>query len=163
MTPGSHSSKPSVYLAGPITGLTYDDGQDWREFAQEWLAAESIDGFSPLRAKAHLRALGVLDNAGKPDSAYLGLNALSEPAGITARDRFDCMGRDLVLVNFLGAERVSIGTCIELGWADAARRPIVIAMEEDNVHRHAMANQVAGFIVPTLEDALTVCKAVLLP
>lgn len=156
------TNRPSVYLAGPITGLTYDEGQDWREYAQAFLAP-TIDAFSPLRAKQHLRELGVLDNAGTPDSKYIGLHALSEPAGITARDRFDCMGRDLVLVNFLGATQVSIGTCIELGWADAARRPIVIAMEEDNIHRHAMANQVAGFIVPTLEDALTVCKAVLLP
>lgn len=157
------TGRPSVYLAGPITGLTYDDGQDWRVEAQEWLAAEGIDGYSPLRAKTHLRALGVLDNAGTPSSAYIGLNALSEPQGITTRDRFDCTGRDMVLVNFVGAERISIGTCIELGWADATRTPIVIAMEDDNVHRHAMVNQAAGFIVPTLEDALVVCKAVLLP
>ena len=161
MTPGS-SSKPSVYLAGPITGLTYDDGQDWREYAKGLLAPD-IDAYSPLRAKAHLSALGVLDNAGKSDSKYLGLNALSEPQGITARDRFDCTGRSMVLVNFLGATQVSVGTCIELGWADGARRPVVIAMEEDNIHRHAMVNQIAGFIVPTLEDAVTVCKAVLLP
>lgn len=161
MTPGS-LNKPSVYLAGPITGLTYDDGQDWREYAKQQLAPE-VDAFSPLRAKPYLRALGVLDNAGTPDSAYLGLNALSEPQGITTRDRFDCMGRSMVLVNFLGAKTVSIGTCIELGWADAARRPVVIVMEEDNVHRHAMVNQIGGFIVPTLENALTICKAVLLP
>lgn len=153
----------SVYLAGPITGLTYDEGQDWREIAVEELADVGIEAYSPLRAKKHLRALGVLDNAGRPDSAYLGLNPLSEPQGITTRDRFDCMGKDMVLANFLGATTVSIGTCIELGWADAARRPIVAVMEEDNIHRHAMVNTVAGFIVPTLEDALTVCKAVLLP
>lgn len=155
--------RPSVYLAGPITGLTYDDGQDWRAYAQRWLDDFGIDGFSPLRAKGHLRALGVLDNAGKPDSAYLGLNALSEPSGITTRDRFDCMGRDLVLVNFVGATQVSIGTCIELGWADAARRPLVVAMEEDNIHRHAMVNTVSGFIVPTLEEALFVTQAILRP
>ena len=160
MTP---RTRPSVYLAGPITGLTYDEGQDWRLEAKAWLDAHGIDGYSPLRAKTHLRELGVLDNAGTPDSAYIGLNALSEPAGITTRDRFDCMGRSMVLVNFVGAEKVSIGTCIELGWADAARVPLVIAMEEDNVHRHAMVNSVAGFIVPTLSEALTVCKAVLLP
>jgi nucleoside 2-deoxyribosyltransferase len=155
--------RPSVYLAGPITGLTYDDGQDWREYAQNVLDGYGIDGFSPLRAKTHLRELGVLDSAGTPDSKYLGLNALSEPSGITARDRFDCTGRDLVLVNFIGAERVSIGTCIELGWADASRRPLVVAMEEDNIHRHAMVNEVSGFIVNTLDEALTVCRAVLLP
>lgn len=156
-------SRPSVYLAGPITGLTYDEGQDWREYAKAWLDDEGIDGFSPLRAKQYLRAIGVLDSAGTKDSAYLGLNAMSEPKGITARDRFDCMGRDLVLVNFIGAEKVSVGTCIELGWADAARVPIVVAMEEENVHRHAMVNEVSGFIVDSLDEALAVAKAVLLP
>ena len=160
MTP---RTRPSVYLAGPITGLTYDDGQDWRAYAKSVLDDAGIDGFSPLRAKDYLRALGVLDSAGTKDSAYLGLNAMSEPQGITTRDRFDCMGRDLVLVNFIGAERVSVGTCIELGWADAARVPLVVAMEEDNIHRHAMVNTVSGFIVPTLDEALAVCKAVLLP
>lgn len=156
-------SKPSVYLAGPITGLTYDGGQDWREHAKDVLGWSGIDAFSPLRAKQYLREIGVLDSAGTADSKYLGLNAMSEPKGITTRDRFDCTGRDLVLVNFLGAERISVGTCIELGWADGARVPIVCAMEEDNIHRHAMVNEVAGFIVPTLEEALDVCIAVLLP
>lgn len=149
--------RPSVYLAGPITGLTYDEGQDWRAYAKDWLDAEGIDGYSPLRAKDYLRACGVLEKQ------YHGLNALSEPAGITARDRFDCMGRDLVLVNFVGATSVSIGTCIELGWADASRTPLVVAMEEDNVHHHAMVNAMAGFIVPTLDEALIVARAVLRP
>lgn len=154
---------PSVYLAGPITGLTYDGAQDWREDVAIELDCAGIVAYSPLRAKKHLRVLGELDNAGTKDSAYLGMNPLSEPQGITTRDRFDCTGRDMVLVNFLGADRVSIGTCIELGWADAARVPVVVAMEEDNVHRHAMVNQIAGFIVPTLEQAVDVVKAVLLP
>ena len=154
---------PTVYLAGPITGLTYDDGNEWREEVQAELFYANITAFSPLRAKNFLREIGVLDNAGKPDSAYLGLNPLSEPKGITTRDRFDCQRSDMVLVNLEGAEKVSIGTMIELGWADAARRPIVIAMEEDNPHRHAMVNEVAGFIVPTLSEAVAVVKAVLRP
>ena len=153
----------SVYLAGPITGLTYDEGQDWRVDVACALSDLGITAYSPLRAKNYLRAIGVLDNAGSADSAYLGLNPLSEPKGITTRDRFDCMGKDMVLANFLGATQVSIGTCIELGWADAARVPIVAVMEEDNLHRHAMVNEVAGFIVTTLEEAVGVIQAVLLP
>lgn len=154
---------PSVYLAGPITGLTYDEGNDWREAVMADLASVGITAYSPLRAKNFLRQIGVLDSAGTPDSAYMGLNPLSEPKGITARDRFDATRSDMVLMNLLGATRVSIGTMIEAGWADAARRPIVIAMEEDNVHRHAMLNEVAGFIVPTLAEAVAVVKAVLIP
>lgn len=154
---------PSVYLAGPITGLTYDGGNDWRDAVRIELEDVGIDAWSPLRAKQFLRAIGVLDAAGTKESAYIGLNPLSEPKGITARDRFDTMRSDLVVMNLLGAERVSIGTMIEAGWADAARVPLVVAMEEDNIHRHAMLNEVAGFIVPTLEEAVAVVKAILLP
>lgn len=155
--------KPSVYLAGPITGLTYDDAEDWRDFAKEDLAHVDIDAFSPLRVKGYLRAFGELDAAGNPNSNYIGVHPLSNPEGIMARDRNDVGSRDMVLANFLGAERISVGTCIEVGWADAWRKPIVAVMEEDNVHRHAMLNQACGFIVPTLEDALEIVKAVLLP
>jgi nucleoside 2-deoxyribosyltransferase len=155
--------QPSVYLAGPITGLTYDEGNDWRDAVIEELEAAGIVAYSPLRAKNFLREIGVLDAAGTPDSAYMGLNPLSEPKGITARDRFDATRSDVVLMNLVGAKRVSIGTMIEAGWADAARRPVVIAMEEDNVHRHAMLNEIAGFIVPTLAEAVAVVKAVLVP
>lgn len=156
-------AKPSVYLAGPITGLTYDQGNDWRDVVRLDLEDVGIIGWSPLRSKQFLREIGVLDSAGTPDSAYIGLNPLSEPKGITTRDRFDTMRSDLVLMNLLGAERISIGTMIEAGWADAARVPLVVVMEEDNIHRHAMLNEVAGFIVPTLEEAVAVVKAVLIP
>jgi nucleoside 2-deoxyribosyltransferase len=154
---------PQVYLAGPITGLTYDEGNDWRVAVQAELQAVGIIGWSPLRAKHFLREIGVLDAAGTPDSAYIGLNPLSEPKGIMTRDRFDTTRSDMVLMNLVGATRVSIGTMIEAGWADAARVPLVVAMEEDNVHRHAMLNEAAGFIVPTLEEAVAVVKAVLIP
>lgn len=153
----------NVYLAGPITGLTYDEGNDWREVVIRDLEDVGITAWSPLRAKHFLREIGVLDSAGTPDSAYIGLNPLSEPKGIMTRDRFDTMKSDVVLMNLLGATRVSIGTMIEAGWADAARVPLVIAMEDDNIHRHAMLNEAAGFIVPTLEEAVAVVKAVLTP
>lgn len=154
---------PSVYLAGPITGLTYDEGQDWRELVAADLADAGITAYSPLRSKNYLRAFGELEGGGSAGCSYLGVNPLSEPAGIMTRDRFDCMGRDMILMNVIGATRVSIGTMIEAGWADASRTPIVLAMEPGNIHAHAMLEQAAGFVVPTLEEAVAVVKAVLLP
>lgn len=153
----------SVYLAGPITGLTYDEGQDWRTYATEQLAACGIEAFSPLRAKKYLRDFGQLDSGGSDACSYLNASTLSNPAGITARDRFDCTGRDVVLVNLLGAERVSIGTMIELGWADATRTPIVLVIEPGNVHAHAVVEAVAGFTVDSLQEGLKVVEAILLP
>lgn len=155
--------RPSVYLAGPITGLTYDSASDWRSDAIHEFKLVGIAAFSPLRAKNYLRAFGELDSAGTPEGKYIGVNPLSDPKGIMGRDRFDVRTRDMVLVNFLGAERVSVGSCIEIGWADAWRKPVVAVMEEDNVHRHAMVNEACNFIVPTLEEAIEIVKVVLLP
>jgi nucleoside 2-deoxyribosyltransferase len=156
--------RPSVYLAGPITGLTYDDGNGWREDVIDDFDDAGIDAFSPLRMKQYLRRFGLLsakDQDGRHN--YDGVHPLSSDKGIMMRDRHDVTSRDMMLVNFLGAERVSIGTCIEIGWADAARKPIVIAMEDDNVHRHAMVEEALGYRVHTLTEAVEIVKAILLP
>lgn len=146
--------KPRMYLAGPITGLTYDHGQDWRELVSSLMP--EVQTLSPLRGKEYLRAHGVLE------SSYLEVHPLSTAKGITARDRNDVKTSHLVFANFLGAERVSIGTMIELGWADAFRVPVVAVMEEDNVHRHAMAEQIAGWVVDDIDTAVfEVAKTIL--
>ncbi len=144
-----------VYLSGQITGLDYEDATDWRVEAAIQLGHRNIGTLSPLRGKEYLRGLGKLENQ------YLGLHALSDPPGIITRDRWDVQRCDVMLVNVLGAERVSIGTMTEFGWADAYRRPIVLAMEEGNVHDHAFVRQLAGYILPTLEEAIDVTAALL--
>lgn len=148
--------RPTVYLSGPITGLTYVGATDWRDYAKAVLAPE-IDGLSPMRAKDYLAGEQALAAAGYSEKA------LSCAKGITTRDRYDTTRADLMLVNLLGAERVSIGTMIEFGWADAARVPIVLVMGDGNPHDHAMVREMAGFIVPTLDEGLDIVKAILVP
>ncbi len=150
--------KFQVYLAGPITGLTYDGAEDWRALAKAELAKYDIHGLSPLRAKDYLRGITALtaDCAG-----YGEMNCLSSPRGIMTRDRYDATRCDALLVNLLGAERVSIGTVMELAWADLSRIPIVVAMEpKGNVHEHAMVTEAIGFRVPSIDEALHVVKAI---
>ncbi len=48
---------------------------------------------------------------------------------------------------------------MEIAWADAARNPVVLAMESGNAHDHAMVREAAGFVVPTLDEALDVVVA----
>jgi nucleoside 2-deoxyribosyltransferase len=151
-----------VYLAGPITGLTYDDGQEWRQKLKLVFGQVGIDAFSPLRQQQYLKKFGVLD-AGGMSSSYFGAHPLTNPAGITDRDRSDVMNRDAVLVNLLGAEKASIGSVLEIGWADAYRKPLVVVMEEGNVHDHAMIYGCAGFVTDDLDVAVDTVKAVLLP
>lgn len=146
-----------VYLAGPISGLTYGEGQSWREYAMANLPVE-IRGISPLRAKSQRLA-----RLGKIYDSYED-HPLTCQKGITTRDRFDCTRVDALIVYLLGATTVSVGTCIEIGQADGARIPIVLVMEKSgNLHDHPMVRDIAGFRVETLDEALAVLEAVLLP
>ena len=148
-----------VYLAGPITGLTYDGAEDWRQFAKDILRDVGIKALSPLRAKDYLRQVGGPLSGTGEEYAHLGV--LSTPRGVTTRDRYDATRCDVLLVNLLGADRVSIGTVMEIAWADAKRTPIVVAREEKgNIHEHMMINEAVGFRVTTLEQALDIVKAI---
>ena len=91
-------------------------------------------------------------------------NPMTCSKGIVTRDRFDCTRADAVLFNMLGAKTVSIGTCIEFGWADAARNPVVLVMEDaSNLHDHPMVREIAGFRVNDLDAGIRLLERILLP
>lgn len=150
-----------VYLAGPITGLTYEGCTDWRQFAKTKLSEYGIEGISPMRAKEYLAGLGEISGHGRD---YFNLNVISQPHSVVTRDRFDTARVDVVLMNLLGAKAVSIGSMVELGWADAARVPVVLVREKPGtggVHDHMFVNDLAGYGVETLEEGLHVVRAIL--
>jgi|HubBroStandDraft_1064217.scaffolds.fasta_scaffold144307_1 nucleoside 2-deoxyribosyltransferase len=144
-----------VYLAGPISGLTFAGAQEWRnEFTRR--VDSRIKAYSPLRGKDYLAGLGILEQS------YANF-PLSTDQGLTTRDRYDCMGADLVVFYLLGAQRISVGTMIEMGWCDAARKPAVLVIEkEGNPHDHPMVRQTVPFRVDNLDDALKVTEIILL-
>ncbi len=157
-----------VYLAGPITGLSFGGCTDWREYAIKELEQAGITGLSPMRSKDYLQSESIVGDSYEN-------KVLSCSRGIITRDRWDTTRCDVILVNFLGAERVSIGTVMELAWADLARIPSIVVMEPSqleatgrtpsvgNVHEHSMLREATGFRVETLEEGLNVAKAILLP
>src|ERR1043165_5987499 len=114
--------KPRIYLAGPITGLSYKDARyGWRKEFAEYVG-ESFDLFSPMRQEGHLAEIQTIEH--KP---YDGI--LSTAKAIVAKDRLDVQRADLVIAGFLGAPMASIGTTVELGWADAWEKTTIIIME----------------------------------
>ncbi len=95
---------------------------------------------------------------------YGHLSPMSGPRGIMTRDRFDATRCDVLLVNLLGATRVSIGTTMEIAWADLKRTPIVLCMEApgtDNPHEHCMITEAVGFRCTTLDEGLHVVRSIL--
>tara|TARA_Y100001933_G_scaffold232544_1_gene251226 strand:+ start:104 stop:556 length:453 start_codon:yes stop_codon:yes gene_type:complete len=144
-----------VYLAGPIAGLTYGDATDWRDDVKRALETmPHVKALSPLRNKTYF------DREQTLEDSYEQL-LFSGQRAITVRDRFDCLRADVILMNLLGAKKVSIGSMIEMGWADDLKRPVVLVMEPGNIHDHAMVRELASWIVPDLQQAVTVVHGIL--
>lgn len=144
-----------VYLAGPITGCDYNGATEWREFAREQLAARGVDSISPMDGKYYLA-----DETSIGD--HYDDTLLSTKRGITCKDRHSVMRSDVVLFNFLGATRMSGGSFIEAGWADAFRKPVIYVIEDEgNPNEHGMMHEIAGYRVDNMEDALDICAILL--
>ncbi len=145
-----------LYLAGPITGISYGASTDWRQYVMQNLPSHII-GVSPMRAKHYLSHENKIADH-YPD------HALSSQEAITSRDRFDVTRSAAILVNLLGAEKVSIGSVMEIAWADLMRHPIILVMEKSgNIHDHAMIRAVVGHRVYSLDEAIIIASAILSP
>lgn len=147
------NKKQMLYLAGPITGLSYGGTTTWRgEVAKE--LGDALECLSPMRGKDYL-----LQETTVPDSYEDKI--LSSQRAIFCRDMWDCMRCDIVLVNLLGATHVSIGTVMEIAWATSQKKPIILVMEEaGNIHEHAMLREACAFRVTNLDAAITLIKTI---
>ena len=144
-----------IYLAGPISGLDWKQATEWRQYVEEELSDFGIECLSPLRFKSFLSSETSIRDS-YPD------HALANTRAIYTRDRWDVSRSDVILVNFVGATKVSIGTVIEIAWADMLNKPIIYLAEDDNIHNHAMVMESIGFRAHTIEEAVDVAKALLI-
>lgn len=124
----------TVYLSGPMTGCSNAEMTKWRQSVSSTLAKLDIHALSPVR---HLDELIYL---GERFAFY--------------RDYNDVKNCDALLVNFLGSQRVSIGTVFEICWAQMLKIPCVVVMNNGNVHSHLFIKEAASAIVPTLKEGL---------
>lgn len=145
-----------VYLAGPITGLSFDNCINWREWFIRGLPSQIV-GLSPLRGKDYLE--------GEEEVKHQYADwVLSTERGLTTRDYNDVKRSELIVANLFGAKTVSIGTVMEIAWARAMQKPVILIMEkEGNLHDHPMIRDSVGYRVETLDEALWLTKVILLP
>jgi len=139
-----------VYLAGPITGTTYDECTDWRdEVCRQFDDSNcGLKGITPMRGKSFLKKEKSIKDA-YDDNSHCDKHA------IFLRDKFDCLRSDIVLANFLGAKNVSIGSMFEVAWAHQTGKFIVVVMEEkDNPHIHAFVRESAAEIFHDIDEAV---------
>jgi nucleoside 2-deoxyribosyltransferase len=140
-------------MAGPITGLSYDSCNDWRNYVSERLNTSKIECLNPMRGKQFLQEV---NNIEAITEQYQ--NPITTHKAITRRDMFDTLRSACLFVNLLGSTRVSIGTCMELAWAYQNQIPTIVLMEKDNIHRHAMLNETCTYIVDTLDQGINLVK-----
>jgi nucleoside 2-deoxyribosyltransferase len=148
----------SIYLAGAITGESFGNATDWREYVRTKLSP-GIVGLSPLRAKAYLKSETEIGDC--YDSQNGVATPLSTSRGIMTRDFFDCQKCDVILANLLGTEKVSIGTVMEIAWSFAFKKPLILVLEDNNIHEHAMIREATGFRVSTIDDAILIANSIL--
>lgn len=147
----------TVYLAGPITGLTYEECTEWRDKAKAELAKSGITAYSPMRGKGYL-------SDGNPIEAFNNRlpQKLSTQKGIVGRDYFDATRSDVVLCNLLGAKSRSIGTIFELAWRYQKQLPVVLVMEDTgNVHDHPFINESVTYRTNNIDEGIELVKHIL--
>lgn len=148
-----------VYLAGPISGCSFNGCNDWRE---DWIAefddGGNIECLSPMRGKKqYLKDLQAI-----PDHLSM---PLCTPQAIMSRDYFDANRADVIVFNMLGVKTRSIGTIMEAAWGYTRHTPMVWIIEADgsNPHEHAMLNQCMSFRTQDEEEAKHIVRAILDP
>jgi nucleoside 2-deoxyribosyltransferase len=155
----------SVYLAGPITGLSYGDAIGWRETVVRHLAvsAPHVRCIDPMRAKQHLAPIAEIGAFGHE-------GGLLDGHAVVSRDLFDVKRVDVLLMNLAGAQQTSIGCMVELGWArahgkfilvvlpDAERASAAVSGLAANPHDHLFVREVASAVVGDLGAALALLE-----
>jgi len=88
---------------------------------------------------------------------------MSSSKSLTSRSKWDTLRSDLIFVNLLNATKVSIGTVMEIVWADMKDIPIILCIDNGGLHDHAMLKETSSFVVNSLDDGIDVIKMLLFP
>ena len=65
------------------------------------------------------------------------------------------------LPKIINDRRPSYGTIIELAWAYEAGKPTILVTDCPVLREHPVVNVCAGWVLPSLDDAMEVIKGVL--
>lgn len=143
------NKKPSIYLAGSIYGLTYNEAVGWRNQIRD-------------RIKDTFRVISPLDITELPatfdkEHDKMGFEypeiVSSTKEVIYDRDHLYVKWADVLFVNLLQKED-SIGTLVEIGMATAWDKYIIIVANKDSkLLKHPFTTRRAH-VVTTLEDGI---------
>jgi nucleoside 2-deoxyribosyltransferase len=136
----------TVYLAGPITGLTLRRARGWRKRACQLLRAGGLDAFDPTD--------GLRDDGSVVEAAP---RADVSDADLVARCRAALAG-SVAMIALLAGDRLSLGTVVELGWADAFGVPVIGIVARGSAYDHPFARQIVAYPCHTLPQAVLIAR-----
>lgn len=136
-----------IYLVHPISGLSYDEVVNYYSEKVKFCKSLGLEVLCPMTGKNYLRNELALRAHGYDK------HPASTNHSIYTRDKWMVKSADLIYASFIGAKSASIGSTMELAWASDWDKHIIVAMEPENVHRHAFMLEAANVIFNTEKDA----------
>ncbi|MBI1309327.1 MAG: hypothetical protein GC129_05730 [Proteobacteria bacterium] len=88
-------------------------------------------------------------------------NLTNVEATLTQRDMLMVRAADLLILDCLGADKISRGSVLEMGWASAMGKPFILIAEEGNPHIFNMSQSLTRFIVPSRKHAADIANSLL--
>src|SRR5205807_2239874 len=122
-----HMTPIFVYLAGPITGCTEGQANDWRDHVSQRLAEIGMVGVSPLRCEPI--------HGETYDFEYDQDPCFGTWEAIAAKNMEDVQRCDVTLA-YIPTKFASDGTLIELGWAKALGKRTILVSTDPKVFKH---------------------------
>jgi len=136
-----------IYLAHQISGSSFDEVVKYFEETRGELDDWDYDVYSPMTAKGYLRTEIEFKAHGYD-------NPVSTNHAIFERDKWMISQVDIVYVNLMGMSSTSIGCMMELAWASLLGKHTIVAMEQNNPHRHAFVLEAADIVFDDFESAM---------
>lgn len=142
-----------IYLAGPITGKSYDEVVSMYREKTKVLSGLGYDVLCPMTGKEYLR------NEVEFKAHGFDQSPISTNHAIFERDKWMVERADIILADLSNSgNRVSIGAVMELAWASITGTHSIVILPEDNIHQHAFVLEAGDIIFETLEDAMKYLK-----
>lgn len=138
----------TVYLAGPIRGLSYDEAVAWRVDAEKKLGSAGFTCLSPMRNKE------LIKSAEKITDSYEDLKGYSAKE-LFNRDKFDVKKSDILLFNFLNKKATVIGTLFELAWGHLLGKYCIVVVSDDSIYaKHPFVKESASIVFSNMDIAV---------
>lgn len=157
MTPTKeYTPRARIYLCGPISGASYQGATSWRESTKAYLQNCGFEAYSPMRGKEYLSTQQSIP-ALQQDA-----HKLAQNQAINARDSWDVRRCDILLANLEDAQRVSIGSLMEIADAWNQGKYIVLVMKPGDIHDHPFVRARASIVFEFLDEAVDYITEVLM-